>query len=442
MLAVNRGSVAGFLILALLLILTPALARDPGSMFGGGNFTNGRTDYDLQYAALRAFGGSVIRMNLYPFWYYRNGSPSPEVVDDAVLQAYSYGVTPLLLFEYYGSYAEAGELLGGYEKWYDIGRAFAVRFGPNSEWLLSNGVENWGISVYAAMNEPDGERSIPKDEYRAALEGLADGVHSVDSSLRVIPGGFMAANARRDYTLAGYGLAIADLLNEGKLHGIDLHTYYDVQYAPMSSTYDFSAQSNFDSVKRACGITRDISFYTTEFNFKQRVISEEAAARGLLTGIWDNLGVVKNDGSTPATQYALAWNLFRENYEQFGLIETLDPLVLNARGRVLQTVLQLTEGMAFEYLDPRGGGEYLLSGNGKLMWVWQNRVAWSSKRTRSYTVTGIPEGVTEIEVYNYEGLMRVVTTDGDESYRISDLPLEQTYMFLMRLCGTGEETGS
>jgi hypothetical protein len=60
-----------------------------------------------------------------------------------VLEAHRHGITPMFLFEYYTRWH--GEL-GGYEKWFAIGQAFAERFRPNSPWLPSQGIRDWGVS--------------------------------------------------------------------------------------------------------------------------------------------------------------------------------------------------------------------------------------------------------------------------------------------------------
>ena len=216
------------------------------------------------------------------------------------------------------TYETKGTLkLGTYEQWVGLGKAFAEHCRPNGTWAREHGVKNWGITIYTAFNEPDGGDykaggAIGPPRYVAALKGIADGVHSVEASLKVLPGGFLSPNAFRDWTLRGLGSALAPLWNDGTLDGIDLHTYYDVQYAPMEKTYERSAQNNFDQVKKACGITRDIHFYATEFNYKKRLVEEDQAAKGFLTGLWDNLGVVKKDGKTGATMFAFPWNLFND----------------------------------------------------------------------------------------------------------------------------------
>ena len=90
----------------------------------------------------------------------------------------------------------------------------------------------------------------------------------------------------QDYSLCGFGPLIAPLLQNGRpiessfcsqlmlapgtLDGLDLHTYYNVIYAPMSGTYSRSAQYNFQHVLEKNNVTRPVSFYSTEFNFNRR----------------------------------------------------------------------------------------------------------------------------------------------------------------------------
>jgi subtilase family serine protease len=443
------------LIATFLLLMTAFVVQaDPGAKMGGGNFVDGETGTDIvnRYTALSILGARMCRMNLYPDNYYVGSAAVPTLQDAAILQAHANNITPMFLFEYYGDYAQQGIPLGGYSKWFAIGRDFATRFRPNSPWLISQGINGWGVSVYSAMNEPDNEGLIPTNgtnSYQNALEGLADGVHSVDASLKVIPGGFMAENAYNDSTLNGYGTAIASLLNNGKLDGIDLHTYNDIENAPIvepggnSDTFDRSPQSDFDSIKTTLGITRDINFYSTEFNSKNdpsQGLDENAAAKLFFTCIWANLGVVKNDGHTSATQFAFPYTIFDSDDSTYSLNTQLSPWVPRARGTTMQLVLDKTAGMEFVTLDPKGRGEFILNGNNKKMWVWTNYATWSSIFGTSYTVTGIPVGATKLEVFGWNGLRNTIQLSGQTSYTVTGLALRETYMFLADAAdgGTGQ----
>ncbi|MBV9470908.1 MAG: hypothetical protein JO316_26935 [Abitibacteriaceae bacterium] len=421
---------------------------DPSRLSGGGNFTNGATDATVQqqFNALAEAGAGAVRLNLYPGEYFANSKPLPSHLDAQVLLAHQHGVqTIILLFEYYGSYQKPDgppHQLGGYAKWHDIGAAFAERFAPNSAWLKSKGINNWGITIFQAFNEPDAEKSIPltgEESYYNALRGLADGVHSVDRQLAVIPGGFMSENAASDHNLRGYGTAIAPLLNDGTLSGLDLHTYNDIFYAPILNregrvTFDFSPQSDFDSVKAACHITRDIAFYSTEYNFKanEQGIDEALAARRLLTCIWANLGVVGADNKTSATKLALIWNLFNTTQADrtYGLNWRLDPWVPTARGRTFRLVMAISKGMEFTRLDPKGRGDFVLEGNRRKLWVWQNYDQWSNMHGTSYTVEDIPLGARKLEVFGWDGLRRSIDLAGQQRLLVEGLPQNETLMFL------------
>ncbi|MDX6403845.1 MAG: hypothetical protein QOH70_1300 [Blastocatellia bacterium] len=439
------------LVAVLILIAIPVHAQtDPRSMMGSGNFNNGGGDYGTaaeQYSALTILGAKMSRMNLYPDHYWNGSAATPTAVQSAVLQAHTNNNTPMILFEYYTNLGS----LGDYNKWFAIGRDFATQYRPNSPWLASQGVTGWGISVYSAINEPDAANAIPKTgtgSYYDALKGLADGVHSVDATLKVIPGGFMAENAFSDHTLRGYLPAIAPLLNDGTLDGIDLHTYNDISYAPIimsngTATFSFSPQSDFDSVKSASGITRDVNFYSTEFNFKNdssQGIDENLAAKRFLTCIWANLGVVKNDGQTGATGFAFPWNIFHTASQDalYGLNTQLNPWTPRARGTTLQLVLDQTAGMDFVSRDPKGRGEFILNGNNKKMWVWQNYATWSNITGTSYNVTGIPAGATTLKVYGWDGQRgATITLSGQTSYNVTGLATNETYMFLVNAADGG-----
>jgi hypothetical protein len=125
-------------------------------------------------------------------------------LDRLDLLVHEHGLRPIFLFEYYTRWN--GEL-GGRDKWDSIGRAFAERFRPNSLWLKSQGVTDWGVVYYSAINEPmwqaNNPTPIPPEAYAAALEGLADGVHAVDPALKVSPGGYQEVPLfmKKDYGL-------------------------------------------------------------------------------------------------------------------------------------------------------------------------------------------------------------------------------------------------
>lgn len=415
----------------------------PAQLIGGGNFTNGEVkELDYQVEVLNSVGANRCRISLYPDAYVLNRNwdqPNPKPIDAVMLRLHAAGIRPMLLLEYYAHYqAERG--LGTYEQWKGIGKTLAERYRPGGTWAKENNIaDGFGIELYTAFNEPEptefrlGGKLGPKP-YVDALRGLADGVHGVDARLKVAAGGFMAANAWKDWSLRGIAPALAAMLNDGTLAGIDLHTYYDVQWAPMEGGYQCSAQSNFDQVKLTSGITRDIEFFSTEFNYKNRLCKPEQAAAGLLTGIWDNLAVVGNDGRTLKTDLALAWNLFHEQSKdgEFGMALTASPYAPTLSAKVIKQVLGLTKDMRIVAADPRRTGVIALRGGGKTMWVWQNRTGWTDQPGQAIELCGVPAKTQEIEVYGWDGLRKKLAVKGGGAVMIDGLEKEQTYMFLAR----------
>lgn len=427
----------------------PTTARaDITAISGSGNIQAGsseRTADESHFSALARAGGHAIRLNVYPFDYYSDNGPTPAKIDDLMLSAHEHGVrTIIILFEYYGTMAKEPGIpmrLGDAKKWQSIGHVFAERFAPNSSFLIAHGVRDWGITIYSAFNEPDiGPPVLSIPGYFAAMEGLADGVHAIDSKLAVIPGGLGSMNERSSATLGGYGSALAPLFNNGKLDGIDLHTYNDIKWAPLIDKDGHvqpthCIQSNFEQVKKACGITRDINFYCTEYNFKsnEQGIDELLAAKRFLTCMWMTLGVVKWDGHTPATKLALVWNLFNlsSSDKTYGLTESADPQTFTARGKTFEMVMQLTAGMAFQSLDPHDRGEFVLTGNHQMLWIWQNYEQLSSIYGDHYTINQLPEGATTLKVYGWDGLRTTIDVKGQRSCTVANLREQETYMFLI-----------
>lgn len=171
-----------------------------------------------------------------------SNQPRPEKLDRLILLAHQHRIEPILLFEYYTRWHPK---LHGRSRWVTTGRAYAGRFRPNGEWLKSNGIEDRGVRYFSAINEPTWKSNnptpIPTDDYATALEGLADGVHAVEKTLHVSPGGWIEGSPRRGEH--AYSKAVAPLLNNGKLHGVGIHRYWDVDYVPMRGRYDWSLQS-------------------------------------------------------------------------------------------------------------------------------------------------------------------------------------------------------
>lgn len=232
-----------------------AAAIAPRVLLGGGNVgTNGvvGNDTTLQLEVLNRLGAGSCRTNLYPSSYLPSlpggplnwSAPDPTVLDLFLGAALANNVTPILLFEYYAQYFPTLGF-GTKNGWTHIGDAFARYAGPGGTWPVAHSAPlSWGITVYTAINEPDGGSgnlsflpggALPgPTAYAEALSGLSAGVKGVlGAAATVCPGGFMSVNAFDDPSLRGLGPFLAPLWNSGILDCIDLHTYYDIQYAPM-----------------------------------------------------------------------------------------------------------------------------------------------------------------------------------------------------------------
>lgn len=407
---------------------TPA---DVPAILGGGNTPRNLSRAEAQFKALNTMGAGMCRIPVSPGDYgLDSGEPHPERLDEQVLLAHRYGIEPILLFEYYTRWHPK---LHDHARWFSVGRAYASRFQPNSTWLKSKGIRDWGVRYYSAINEPTWKSNnptpIPATDYATALEGMADGVHAVNENLRVNPGGWIEGSLRRGKHV--YSKAVAPLFNNGKLHAIGIHRYWDIDHVPMKDRYDWSLQSQFEEVKRKAGITADVAFYTDEMNFKKRKITEAEAARGFLTALWDALGVVGNDGQR-VTEFVMPWNIFNPTTKDanYGLCTQLDPWTPVARGKVLRMVCELTRGADFVSCDPRGSGEFVLEGNGRRIWVWQNRKAWTDHPGTTFTVRDIPKGAKELSVYGWDGLRQTIQLDGKSSIEVQQLTPDETYMFV------------
>jgi len=423
-------------------LFSPASARAEttvGQIIGGGNVTLRESDYSRKFEILEKLGAGMCRIPVNESIYdpSKEKGPQPERLDAVILAAHRHGIEPILLFEYYTRWNGP---LGGSDRWQAIGRAFAERFAPGSEWLRSQGIARWGVQTYSAINEPmwraNNPTPIDPKQYAAALKGLADGVHSVDPSLRVNPGGWQECPL-----FAGknpFVAAVAPLFNTGKLDAVGIHRYWDVDYVPMTGRYDFSLQYQFDKVKRAAGINDDVHFYTDEFNFKLREISEEDAARDFLTAIFDALTVVDREGR-PVTRFAMPWNIFHraDRDEHYGLCTSDDPWQPTARGRVLQMVCRLCRDARIVSCDPRSTGITVLERAGAgdqidRIWVWQNRRNWTDRPGSELTIGDLPDDARQLQVYDYDGLRQTLDIADKTSITVKDLPTEQTLIFVAK----------
>ena len=401
---------------------------------GGGNLVThlaGKASAQM-YAALHGVGAIRARMNSYG-WRDLKRNPTPKDFDAAMLEAHRQGISPIILLEYEGSYQtlDPPQPIGSYADWLAAGGAMAKRFAPDGEWARANGIAGWGVTTYSAINEPDVQATIPFAGYHDALAGLADGIHSVNPALRAVPGGFATCNSHGDATLRGYGGAIADLLEDGRLDGLDLHTYYHSRWYPLTRGRDFSVQTCFDRIKAVLGVRRDIGFYATEFNIARLDdwSDPKLAARLFLTAFWDQLGVVGADRHSPATVLAFPWNLGdteRVDGPAYAMANSENPWSPDPRAVVLRTVLRLAGDMKFTRLDPFGSGTYTLEGGEGQLIVWQNLKGWTDKPGRVWEVA-LPSWAQIAELWGWDGLRRVIPVHGGDAV-IKDLGENETYM--------------
>jgi len=292
---------------------------------------------------------------------------------------------------------------------------------------------------YTAFNEPDGGAGFTAaggtnpgpGGYAMALTALAAGVKSVDATFKFSAGGFMSVNAHSDCSLRGLGSVLAPLWNNGTLDMLDLHTYMDVQYAPMEDMYRFSAQANFDCVKKLNNVTNEkLLFTTTEFNYKLRAVDEATASRGLLTAVFDNLGVV-NMGNSPVASRTFPWNLFNLETKDtdYGMATTLSPYQPTVRGCVLARAWALLNAQAWKWVssDPRATGVLKLSVGAETLTVWQNRPAWTTLKGEAYSLDGLPAAATVVDVYGWDGMRSSLKVSGG-SARVTGLVVNETHI--------------
>lgn len=405
---------------------------------GGGNLVTFLTGAAManHYQALHKIGVRTARMNSYG-WRDLERVPTPDDFDAAMLEAYTNGITPIILLEYEGSYQflDTPQPIGSYEDWYEAGRIYAKRFGRGGDWARENGAGDWGVDIFTAINEPDVQTTIPRDSYRDALAGFADGVHSINKAFRVVPGGFATCNSHGDPTFRGYGSAIADLLNDGRLDGLDFHTYYHPRWYPIERGREFSVQTCFEKAKEALGVTRDINFYASEFNTARVETWDDERLQGslFLTAVWDQLGVRKTDGSS-ATVIAFPWNLSdtgRENGPAYAMATHEDPWMPDVRSEVLKRVVDLAGDMTFVELDGKRSGTLTLEDGASRLVVLQERAGWTDRTPGSAWTVAVPPWAATGELWGWDGLRKIYSVEGMSSVSL-DLPGDETYMLRFR----------
>lgn len=327
-------------------------------------------------AVLRAIGANSFRVNLYLSDYVQGiagnkvnwSDPKPETLDGVLQAAHDSGFdSPYLILEYYSSYY-ATDGLGSYSQFKEIGRQFAEYARPGGLWAKNHSARStFGVRHYTWANEPDGTGfdkggAIGPGPYRAALQGLSDGVKGADPSLKVLGGGYKTPNMGAGHSLKGIGPALAPLWSNGTLDAVDLHTYNGPKYAPINGTYNWAANGDFNGVLNYANVSREqgagpVTFVATEMNYKAEVTGEHVAARGILTGLVDNAGAVAPPSASgspegapllPVATVVFPWNLFHTPSQDgnYGMALSLSPYRPTERAAVFASFVQLVGPMA------------------------------------------------------------------------------------------------
>ncbi len=420
-----------------------AQSQDLPSIMGGvaGNTNRSDDTFINSFSSSNVSGVTNPRISVYPkrYWNKETNQPTPESIDDIVLESHSQGQDLILYFIHY---LEADGDPGDYNKWYEIGRSFATRFGKNSSWLASQGYAGKGSTTFMAFNEPwHNNKSWDPQVFKACMDGLGDGVHSVNPEFVVTPGGMPTYLLPDRNPLIG---AITPLLNDGSLDGLTFHLYNDTRGdRPWRMDYEFNSQAVFDSVKAYWGITADIYYHVTEY--MPKADDEVWKSKYFLMHTWSNLGVIGNQGQ-PVTRHIAPYlyTIITPEHDQFSMADVDWVWQGNEKGRIYQMISRLTEGMQFVSLDPNASGEFVLEGNGKKLVVWQNAETWTDNPGTSFTVNNIPSTATRLEVFRYNSWIQEhgghggvpdpyqsITISGESSFTINDLPIGECYMFMM-----------
>ena len=440
----------------------------------GGGSTNNAVYTDPAsiniYEAANIVGMGAARGNLNHHEYWRDGKPVTDKLE-RIIGWYRYGLQPKLLFNHYPN---SDEEIGGYQKWYNIGRAFAEKYRPNSDFLLSYGIKDWGITDYMAFNEPVWHvirhpGTMSPESYAEALKGLADGVHSIDSKLNVSPGGYTfplwqtVLSEHPKLEELALIKAVVPLFNDGTLHCFYLHPYVNRRDFQKSR----SAQQIFTQAKEVLGITRDIPFGVVEFCFAGSYIiddkkdsgrgidknaniaehfgeeTEEEKAFGFMAAMWDNLSVTGDMGQ-PITHCVLAWEPLTTylGNPNWGLAIQKAPYEGRLAANTIQMNSWLTEGMSFTSIDHEEE-VFVLEGNENRLIVWQNWEGWSSIASDTFKIRDIPIGTERIDVFDalswksYAGssgtpspLQQIEIVDQDE-IEVRNLKNDRTYLFML-----------
>ena len=455
-------------VIVALLALTPTIgtAIGPAEQLGSARTPDGAVNQEANF--------KVVRNTIGLGWQREGFAMSREAgvynytthqldftrLDPTIKAAARSGVKLAYGFDYYwlnGGWGGHSEPVTFYQ-WYNMGRALAERYRPNSSWWTSQGISNYGITFYGGFNEPDnswdgasdgisGPRFIPPADYRNALKAYADGVHSVDPSLLVIPGGY----TWKDGWSNDYIVAIKDLIQDGTIDGFDQHMYVGNWPWELDNFlgYGWSPQAVYQNYVNTNQLPVDTVFVCTETN----IYADARASNWFFTYLWALCGVTTAQGN-PATDVVMPFTLFSRPSENF-LVESRSdsPWDGTEKGDSVQMISRLTSGMSYISMDPRrnfgggwvGTGQYVLEGAGKKMWVWHNMANWTTFPGTSYTCSNIPAGTTRLEVFRYSSWMQAageagtaapyasIPITGQTSYTFTGLPTDETLVFLARV---------
>lgn len=378
-----------------------------GSVTGGGNLHRSffpAQAYRVQNLVDLKCGRA--RTALSASEYFGGGAPSPALCDTMMTMLLNARVKPFIIFEWAPTQSPPPQK--NYADWFAIGAGFATRFKPNSSFLTGQGITGIGITEYSAINEPDrhrGESGTTYAQYHAMLEGLGDGVHSVDPAGKVYPAGYLSANRDRQYTGFGYLSSVADLLNDGTLAGFDLHCYHQ-QFAPLGDLYNRCPQSDFDKCISASGITRPvIDLVSTEWNAAGGTFPSSGGYDQELwyMQLWFNMqGLVLPNGAL-AGGARLPWHIWRPQAPENDMCSQLDPRIETSQGIFFRRIMEHTHDKVFVSANPRTTGVYKLKGGGKTIWAWQNHQNWTTLGNGSattFTISDIPAATTQVTVWD------------------------------------------
>lgn len=101
-------------------------------------------------------------------------------------------------------------------------------------------------------------------------------------------------------------------------------------------------------------------------------------------------------------------------------------------GLTYSMILDIVHDMRFVACAPKTTGTYKLVGGGKTVWVFQNiHSSWSSLSGSTFTISDIPTGTTQVQVYDGNGVISTVTTPTLQipSHQFST-PTGKSYMFV------------